>query len=268
MPQTFSTDIAVICHEASVEDQAKQLACHLSCPYLGVTSTFQLTIPSLVVVVSEEGISLAETGKKAANPVTVDFVSGVLAHRRKYGGGRSQAIAKAVGLNKVKRLRVLDATAGLGRDAFVLASLGCQVTLLERSKVVHLLLADGLKRAEADLEVGPTIKQLRLLYVDAKEYLNEQLQSPSQFDVVYLDPMFPHRDKSAEVKKEMRIFQQLLGQDLDADQLLETAIGIAKHRVVVKRPKLAPILANKAPTYQLTGKSGRFDIYVNKTFGS
>ncbi|MDE1460424.1 class I SAM-dependent methyltransferase [Spartinivicinus poritis] len=262
------TEIAVICHEASLTHQAEQIANQLSCPYLGVITSTQLTIPNLVIEVTGDGVVLAETGKKSTNPVRVDFVTGALAHRRKYGGGKNQAIAKAVGLNKVKKLQVLDATAGLGRDAFVLASLGCQVTLLERSKVVHLLLADGLNRAAIDVDVASIVNQLQLLCIDAKDYLQELLGLADQFDVVYLDPMFPHREKSAKVKKEMRIFQQLLGQDLDADYLLDAAIAIAKYRVVVKRPKLAPYLADKAPTYQLTGKSGRFDVYVNKAFGS
>ncbi|MCX4025479.1 class I SAM-dependent methyltransferase [Endozoicomonas sp. SM1973] len=261
-------EIAVICHETSRTHQAEQIAKQLSCPYLGVTTSSQLTTPDLVIEVTGEGIVLAETGKKSANPIKVDFISGALAHRRKYGGGKSQSIAKAVGLNKAKKLQVLDATAGLGRDAFVLACLGCQVTLLERSKVVHLLLTDGLNRAATDLDVASIINQLQLLCVDAKDYFQELLQLTDQFDVVYLDPMFPHREKSAKVKKEMWIFQKLLGQDLDADYLLDAAIAIAKYRVVVKRPKLAPYLADKAPTYQLIGKSGRFDVYVNKAFGS
>ncbi len=262
------SEIAVICHESGFVHQAEQIAKLLGCPYLGLATPSQLTEPALVIEVTAAGIALAETGKKAANPIKVDFVTGALAHRRKYGGGKSQAIAKAIGLNKTKTLQVLDATAGLGRDAFVFACLGCQVTLLERSKVVHLLLADGLKRAEADLEIANIMSQLQLLQVDAKDYFQKLSHLTGQYDIVFLDPMFPHREKSAEVKKEMRIFQKLLGHDLDADQLLEAALDIAKYRVVVKRPKLAPHLADKPPTYQLTGKSGRFDIYVNKAIES
>jgi 16S rRNA (guanine1516-N2)-methyltransferase len=81
-------------------------------------------------------------------------------------------------------------------------------------------------------------------------------------DVVYLDPMFPHRKKSAAVKKEMRLFQQLLGSDDDADLLLEPALTLAKKRVVVKRPSGAPFLANKKPHIEMLGKANRFDVYL------
>jgi len=84
--------------------------------------------------------------------------------------------------------------------------------------------------------------------------------------VVYLDPMFPHAGKSAQVKKEMALFRQLVGSDTDADNLLGPALALASHRVVVKRPRIAPDLAEQKPTYRLEGKANRFDIYVNKSF--
>ena len=81
-------------------------------------------------------------------------------------------------------------------------------------------------------------------------------------DVIYLDPMFPVRSKSAQVKKEMRIFHQLVGADPDSDSLLDAALSQARYRVVVKRPRIAPALANTPPNYTLEGKSNRYDIYT------
>ena len=86
--------------------------------------------------------------------------------------------------------------------------------------------------------------------------------------MIYLDPMFPHRDKSSLVKKEMRVFQPLVGSDPDADALLDAALALATHRVVVKRPRKAPCLTGPAPGYTLEGKSSRFDIYPKKSFKS
>ena len=86
--------------------------------------------------------------------------------------------------------------------------------------------------------------------------------------VVYLDPMFPASSKSALAKKEMQFFQDLVGQDTDADQLLNQALELASHRVVVKRPKLAPYLAEQKPTFSLTGKANRFDIYTRRGFSA
>jgi 16S rRNA (guanine1516-N2)-methyltransferase len=154
---------------------------------------------------------------------------------------------------------VVDATAGLGRDAFVLASLGCELTLIERSPIVSALLEDGLARATEDQEIVEIISRMQLIKESAHKWLQQTQQS---IDVVYLDPMFPESTKTALVKKEMRVFHELVGVDADADHLLELALAKAQYRVVVKRPRLAPPLANRESTYSLIGKANRFDVYV------
>ena len=208
------------------------------------------------------GLQLQELGPGAAGPVRVDFVEGALAHRRLQGGGAGQMIAKAVGIQPGVRPFILDATAGLGRDAFVLAQLGCAVTLIERQPLVAALLEDGLERAARDPEVAPIVAQMQLLTGNAVELMQGWAGEPPQ--VIYLDPMFPHRDKSALVKKEMRLFRPLVGDDLDAPALLAAALALASHRVVVKRPRKAPCIDGPRPSYQLEGKSSRYDIYPKK----
>ncbi|AEF23495.1 UPF0341 protein yhiQ [Pseudomonas fulva 12-X] len=210
----------------------------------------------------EAGLQLVELGPQAPGPVRVDFVEGAVAHRRQFGGGAGQMIAKAVGIAQGIRPRVLDATAGLGRDAFVLASLGCQVDLIERQPLIGALLEDGLQRAAADAEVAGIVARMRLLQGNAIELMaGWQGEAPQ---VIYLDPMFPHRDKSALVKKEMRLFRPFVGDDLDAPVLLEAALKLASHRVVVKRPRKAPVIEGAKPGYALEGKSSRYDIYPMK----
>jgi len=195
--------------------------------------------------------------------ILVDFASGAATHRRKFGGGKAEGIAKAVGLNKKPGLSVIDATAGLGRDAFVLASLGAQMTLVERNPAVAALLADGLRRAALDAQTADWLPaQMQLVHLSAAE----ALQSLPPADVVFLDPMFPPREKSALVKKEMRAFHDVVGADEDADALLAPALALAKHRVVVKRPGYAEFLAGKKPTMSIEGKNNRFDVYVNAGF--
>jgi 16S rRNA (guanine1516-N2)-methyltransferase len=196
-------------------------------------------------------------------PVYVDFVGGAVGHRRSFGGGRGQEIAKAVGLKKGATPSVLDATAGLGRDAFVLASLGCPVTLIERSPVVAALLEDGLARAAQDTEVAPIAARMQLLCGNAAQ-LMAQLEEAERPDVVYLDPMYPHRRKSALVKKEMRLFREVVGEDPDADALLPTALAVARQRVVIKRPDYAEPMAGRVPTMSIRTKNNRFDVYVIK----
>jgi 16S rRNA (guanine1516-N2)-methyltransferase len=211
------------------------------------------------VQVAAEGLQFVELGDSAPGPVRVDFLEGAVAHRRRFGGGSGQMIAKAVGIGPGIRPSLLDATAGLGRDAFVLATLGCTVSLIERQPLIAALLEDGLARAADDAEVGPIVARMRLLVGDAIELIGAWQDEVPQ--VIYLDPMFPHRDKSALVKKEMRLFRPLVGDDLDAPALLQAALALASHRVVVKRPRKAPPIEGVKPSYSLDGKSSRYDIY-------
>lgn len=205
-------------------------------------------------------LELRKLDEPKLGAVYVDFVTGTMAHRRKFGGGRGEAVAKAVGIKGNYLPTVIDATAGLGRDAFVLAALGCKVRLVERHPVVHLLLQDGLKRAYADVEIG-TMMQANMQLLDIA-HIQELNSSEEGADVVYLDPMYPHKQKSALVKKEMRIFQHLIGADLDADMLLEPALLLAQKRAVVKRPNYADFLAKKTPHFSHQTKNHRFDIYL------
>ncbi|SCB77218.1 16S rRNA (guanine1516-N2)-methyltransferase [Gilliamella bombicola] len=212
------------------------------------------------LVTQNNQLELQKTDEPKLGSICVNFVSGTMAHRRQFGGGRGEAIAKAVGVKGKYLPTVVDTTAGLGRDAFVLASIGCHVTMFERHPVVAALLEDGLQRAYQDLHIGSWLEQhLRLIYHSSIEGL---ITYPDKPDVIYLDPMFPHRQKSALVKKEMRIFQQLVGSDNDADSLLEPARKLAKKRVVVKRPDYAPFLADQRPTAEIKTKNHRFDIYT------
>lgn len=214
---------------------------------------------TMALVLTPENLQLRKIDEPKLGGIFVDFVSGAMAHRRKFGGGRSEAVAKAVGIKKGYIPSVVDATAGLGRDAFVLAALGCEVRMLERHPVVAALLDDGLQRGYADAEIGPWLKQ-RMSLIHASSIHALETINP-QPDVVYLDPMYPHRQKSALVKKEMRVFQSLVGADNDADALLEPALVLAKRRVVVKRPDYAEPLAGKEAEAAVTTKNHRFDIY-------
>lgn len=202
--------------------------------------------------------------RKKQGDILVDFCAGAAAHRRKYGGGKGQLIAKAVGVKSGIKPSVYDMTAGLGADSFVLASLGCQVTLLERNPIVHALLADGLARAnqfaeQQDEQLQQILRRMHLLSGDSIDWLNA---SEKQLDVIYLDPMFPERKKSASVKKEMQVFHELVGDDADAESLLDAALRAAPKRVVVKRPRIAPGIDGKEPSYRLEGKSSRYDVYA------
>jgi 16S rRNA (guanine1516-N2)-methyltransferase len=233
---------------------AQNLAIKLQLPIVPIDSTAY----GFLLICTATHLELKDTTAKY-RPIYVDFLHGKSAYRYIHGGGYGQLIAKAVGVKKNSRLKVLDATAGLGQDAFVLAGLGCYVKLIEKSPIIAALLTDGLNRAK-DVFTANNINMI-LVQADAIKYM-QQLNSDDQPDVVYLDPMYPHSTKSALAKKELCIIRQIVGDDLNADQLLITALKIALKRVVVKRPRLAANIANIKPDIVFSGKSCRFDVYL------
>jgi len=201
----------------------------------------------LYLDLSPTGLTLQSDG----HTIQVDFLAPSFQKRLKQTGKKSNFF-KAIG-NKGP-YQIIDMTGGLGRDAFLLAHRGDTVTIIEQSPVVFALLEDGLNRAR---EAYPdTYARLNLHYGNSLILL-KQLPMP---DIVYCDPMFPERKKSALVKKDMQSLQTLLGHDDNAEMLLEEAVKFAKKYVVLKRPKLAPVLKN--PLRQYHGKTMRFDVYT------
>lgn len=237
------------------------------------------SLPShgLILRVGRDGLDLFDADAPRDEPLRIDFSSGALGFRQRVGFRRDELLARAVGVKGSPLPRVLDATAGLGRDAFMLASLGCDITMCERNPWVHALLADGLQRANANSKraVGDTVTRMHLLAQDAAEHLSLYIAGcidtsvdVCRYDVIVLDPMFPERTKSALVKKPMRLFHGLVGADEDADVLLHLALERAARRVVVKRPLHAPYLAGCVPTLDFRGKAVRFDVYVTQARAS
>ncbi|WP_417517087.1 class I SAM-dependent methyltransferase [Marinobacter sp.] len=253
------------------ERQALALSTDLSLPYLGVACPKDTLHVNALLFLDENGLCLQVAGKNAPGPVRAEFVTGKMGYRREHGGGSGQLVARAVGLQKAKAgLHVLDATAGLGQDAFVLASLGCRVSLFERNPVIHALLADGLARAALSVDCAPIIARMTLQSGSSIDWLrnvatgnddDENSVQGAAADVIYLDPMFPHREKSALVKKEMQVFRTVVGDDDDSEALLEAALAAARYRVVVKRPRKAPAISTAEPGTRIEGKSSRYDIY-------
>lgn len=204
-----------------------------------------------------EGLTLFNTGPDAPGGLNVDFNDAALQRRRQQSLKR-QDLGKAVGLKHGSDQTILDATAGLGSDAFLLASSGCQLVLLERSPVVAALLADGLLRAQqAGGELAAIAARMRLRQDD---FLGDS--DLPEVDVVYLDPMFPTDRKTAKSKKNMFLLQQLLGQNSDSQLLLQRAKSLARRRIVVKRARHSPLLDGSSPDIQFRGSSSRYDVYL------
>ncbi|PIE37717.1 MAG: hypothetical protein CSA53_05255 [Gammaproteobacteria bacterium] len=205
----------------------------------------------------EQRLSLWQTGEKMPGPVWVDFSAGAMAHRRK--AGQNELLGKAVGVKQGRCPTVWDATAGLGRDSFVLADSGCTVYACERSAIVAALLADGIARAQLLEHSAEAAARMQLVTADSLA-----ATVPDSVEVIYLDPMFPARKKSAQVKKDMQVLQLLPGTGASGEALLPWAMAQDVARVVVKRPLRAPFLTAAKPSHSIRGKAVRFDVYVKR----
>ena len=156
-------------------------------------------------------------------------------------------------------LRAVDATAGLGEDALLLAAAGFEVMLFERDPVIAALLADSLRRAREHPQLADAASRMHLAGADSVEAMPAIDPAP---DVVYLDPMFPERRKSAAVKKKFQLIHYLEHPCDDQEALMRAALAAHPRKVVVKRPIKGPYLAGIKPSYSLAGKSVRYDCIV------
>ncbi len=245
---------------------ATTLASRLELPLLDAGQSPDALAYDAILRVDGDTLSLQATGPGAPGPVAVDFGSGRMRHRRR--AGANELLGRAVGVGKKPELRVLDATAGLGRDAFVLADLGCIVELCERHPVIAAMLEAGLAHAltSDDAWLREVAGRMHLSACDARALPGT---TAGAFDTIYLDPMFATRSKRAAVKKEMALFQALLADDQDegdADELLTWALSQAVARVVVKRPLKGAVLGG-SPSHSIRGRAVRFDVYAFRGLG-
>ena len=187
------------------------------------------------------------------------FIEGPILHRLKYGKGRGQNLAKAVGMKFNKNRNIIDATAGLGYDSFILASLGAKVTLIERSQKMHELLQNGIDEGISfGGEIEKIINRMELLFGDSKDILPKLTP-----EVIMIDTMYKDRKKTALVKNNMRLVREIVGPDSDYIELLKVALNCAKNRVVLKQPRYAePIKEIRKCSHQILGKTIRYDVFM------
>lgn len=232
-------------------DRSQALARHL-----GVPLTDEVGRSSRWVLAYKDGrLVLHDVQDDKSHPLCINFAAQDL---RPYGPNlsRRQPLARALGKHNKT---VIDATAGLGQDAFLMAAMGYQVLALERSPVLAALLDDAITASATDPKLSRALRgRLTTIAGDARSLI--PLQPP--VDVIYLDPMFPpKRSKSALPKRELVLLRELVGEDPDAEQLFSVATQYARNRVVVKRPLYAPSLARE-PDFSQTGKLVRYDVYL------
>lgn len=215
------------------------------------------TTPPLLELIRPDGVKLS-----------IDFSSGKARHRASEAGKGIQPLARALGLTAFRKRtgampRVIDATGGLGQDAWALATLGVDMTVIERHPIVHALLANALERAAAEPATRDTATRIRLLHGQA-----ERLLPTLESDAIYLDPMYPERRrKKAGSRKGMQFLHALLGPPGDDgnETLLSAALNSGASRVAVKRPRGAELLAGsehwQGQRTSVESPNTRYDVY-------
>lgn len=224
----------------------------------------------------KEGAGLTLLNQIKMKPLLLDFE--LLSYRQRLlrGGRQKEPVARAVMNGLEDGALVFDATAGLGRESMILAHAGAKVVSFERQLPIWIILNDALKRAQGSrffpftlpvLSPIGTIKDYSLALAGTDNHsltLANDLNN-ARPEVIYYDPMFPERENSAQVKKDMFVFQQVIGEDKDIIEFLELALELAVKRVVLKRPSYAPPLAvaGLERSYFVDGGQCRFDCYVH-----
>jgi 16S rRNA (guanine1516-N2)-methyltransferase len=193
----------------------------------------------------------------------IDLFKDKLLWRLAHSGKNSEAVCRAV-IGKLNKPLVFDATAGLGRESLILQSAGCNVFMFERNPVIWLLLNSAIFKASKNEDVLSKLKN-GLPQLTALGSIKDQLEQGEVLpkpEVIYYDPMFPSRSKTALVKKDMRVFHELIGADLDTVDYANYLLTIASHHVVVKRPSNEqPLELNARRSSFVDGKACRFDCY-------
>ena len=216
--------------------------------------TITETLPEgLSLEMAEDGLSLLGDGLS----LTADLSE--MIPRIKKGVLGKELLVKAARIRGKEHPTVLDATAGFGQDSLLLSAAGFQVLLYEYDPVISALLADALFRAKDVPELSEAVSRMTLFREDSIRAMKALSEAP---DVIYLDPMFPKRNKSALIKKKFQLLQKLEKPCPDEEELLSAALFAHPHKIVIKRPLKGPFLAGRKPDYSLEGKAIRYDCIV------
>lgn len=176
---------------------------------------------------------------------------------------RNQPLGRAVVDRASRRAGVshsiIDATAGFGHDAFMLACMGHHVTAIECDPVIHFLLHSSIRNAESDPMLSTAMgDRLGSIHGDSIDVLSRH----DPVDMVYLDPMFEEASHgSALPKKRAQLLRRLAGPSGNDRELFDAAMTCATRRVVVKRAAGdEPLVAG--PDHSVSGKIARYDVYL------
>lgn len=241
-------ELPVLAASPDLRGRAERLAAHLGAQSGEIG---ELGKAPLALVFDNAGLSLVGGGMSLRTDL-----SDMLARIKPANLKRELLVRAARVKDAGEAPLAVDATAGLGQDSLLLAAAGFTVVLYERDPVIAALLADALDRAAEVPELAGPVGRMHLVEGDSVWGLGCLPKAP---DVVYLDPMFPERRKSAAVKKKFQLLHLLERPCTDQDELMRAALAAAPRKIVVKRPLKGPYLADIKPAYSLSGKAIRYD---------
>ena len=208
--------------------------------------------PKLTILFHAKGVSLTGYGLSYQG----DFEN--MLHRVTNGRLQHEMLVRAAKSDKPGR-KAIDATAGMGEDAFLLAAQGYEVTLFEQNPVIAVLLKDALRRAKKHPVLKDIASRMNLVQDNSVEGMSKLLDP---VDVIYLDPMFPARQKSSLINKKLQLIQKLEPPCSEETDLFDAAISASPSKIIVKRPLKSEFLAGRKPSYTLNGKAIRYDCYA------
>lgn len=208
--------------------------------------------PKLTILFHAKGVSLTGYGLSYQG----DFEN--MLHRVTNGRLQHEMLVRAAKSDKPGR-KAIDATAGMGEDAFLLTAQGYEVTLFEQNPVIAVLLKDALRRAKKHPVLKDIASRMNLVQDNSVEGMSKLLDP---VDVIYLDPMFPARQKSSLINKKLQLIQKLEPPCSEETDLFDAAISASPSKIIVKRPLKSEFLAGRKPSYTLNGKAIRYDCYT------
>lgn len=241
----MNNKIAVCIGKGGQKDMAESFSRRTGSPIVNKPGNY------LTVLFDSKGVSLSGFGLSYQG----DFEN--MLHRVTNGRLQHEMLAKAVKTDQ-ENLKAIDATAGMGEDSLLLAACGYQVTLYEQNPVIAILLKDALRRAKKNTVLKDIVSRMQLVEGDSIEYLNKRLDP---VDVIYLDPMFPGRQKSGLINKKLQLIQKLEPPCSEETALFDAAMAAQPSKIIVKRPLKSPYLDERVPSYSLKGKAIRYDCY-------
>lgn len=241
----MNNKIAVCIGKGGQKDMAESFSRRTGSPIVNKPGNY------LTVLFDSSGVSLSGFGLSYQG----DFEN--MLHRVTNGRLQHEMLAKAVKTDQ-ENLKAIDATAGMGEDSLLLAACGYQVTLYEQNPVIAILLKDALRRAKKNTVLKDIVSRMQLVEGDSIEYLNKRLDP---VDVIYLDPMFPGRQKSGLINKKLQLIQKLEPPCSEETALFDAAMAAQPSKIIVKRPLKSPYLDERVPSYSLKGKAIRYDCY-------